>query len=439
MFDGVQRLSEAFIALYTAGNPLFQNWEAQISCCSNSQEPSIVMDFNLDNIVSVVSKGSVDTLLPELCRKMEKGLTDWTSFVRDQRSRHYYLNCYTAEQIIYLCSKLTQHNVTQIDDQVLMMLSFVKANCTALDLRRVRHTLQYELLTKPEEAIDVDHQAVVAPGSDLDQDMSSEWDSCSDFEDSAVQKFDSIWDAYMADMRNYLPHILDINSLGRLLELLANKASAGDGNLGIIKRQLPRGLAPGNPNLIVCPHSDVLTACISIYMSSEDQPLPTYDEVLLCNPSTPYEQVEIFLRRCLSTGHKEQKIYSLLYGDLLTYDVSSKVEDFFQRAKMQSRKDYKLVIICSSEREYAYVPSAFSQYRVHVIPQESLARLQHYLHRHFVVPEGRCSAAAEFKDRLCVGVVSSKRAGVGACTLPMLTVVRLGICTQLNISPPHLL
>lgn len=427
MFDGVQRLSEAFIALYAAGNPLFQNWEAQISCCLNSQEPSIVMDFHLDDVDSVVSKGSVDTLLPELCRKMEKGLRDWTGFVRDQRSLHYYLNCYTAEQIVYLCSKLTQQNVTHIEDQVLMMLSFVKANCTALDLRRVRHTLQYELLTKSEEAIEVEHQAVVVPGSDLDQDMSSDGDSHSGLEDSAVQKFDLIWDAYMADMKNFLPHILDINGLGRLLELLA-----GDGSLGIIKRQLPRGLAPGNPNLIVCPHNDVLTACISIYMSSEDQPLPTYDEVLLCDPSTPYEQVEIFLQRCLLTGHKGQKIYSLLYGDLLPYDVSSKVENFFQRAKMQSRKDYQLVIICSSEREYTYIPSAFSQYRVHVIPQESLARLQHYLHRHFVVPEGRCSAAAAFKDRLCVGVVSSKRAGVGACAFPKLTVIRLEICTQIN-------
>lgn len=429
MFDGVQRLSKAFIALYSAGNPLFQNWEAQISCCLNSQEPSIVMDFNLDNVDCVVSKGSVDTLLPEFCKKMEKGLTDWTGFVREQRLRHYYLNCYTAEQIVYLCSKLPQQSVTHTEDQVLMMLSFVKSNCTASDLRQVRHKFQYELLTKPDEVIDVEHQALVVPGSDLDQDMSSEWDGCSGSEDSAVEKFDLIWDAYMADMKNYLPHILDINSLGRLLELLANAASADDGDLGIIRRQLPRGLSPGNPNLIVCPHNDILTACISIYMSNEDQPLPTYDEVLLCNPSTPYEQVEIFLRRCLSTGHKGQKIYSLLYGDLLTYDVSSKVERFFQRAKMQSRKDYNLVIICSSEREYAYLPSAFSQYRVHVIPQESLARLQHYLHRHFVVPEDCCSAAATFKDRLCVGVVSSKRAGVGTCTFPMLTVVRLEICT----------
>ncbi|TNM97227.1 hypothetical protein fugu_015383 [Takifugu bimaculatus] len=397
VFDGVQRLCETFITLYTAGNPLVQHWEARIRCCLNSQEPSIVMDFHLDNVDSVVLEGSIDTQLTELCRKMEKGLKDWAGFVREQRLQYYYLNCYTAEQIVYLCSKLSQQNVSDVEDQVLMMLSLVKPDCTASDLRQVKHTLQYELLTKPEEENDV-----VEPENDLDPCV-----------DSAVQKFDQIWDAYMADMKNFLPHILDIKSLGRLLQLLADKASESDVTVGLVNRQLPKGLVPGNPNLIVCPHSDILTACLSIYMSSEDQPLPTYDEVLLCTPSTPYEQVEIFLRRCLSTGYKGQKIYSLLFGDLLTYDVSSKVEKFFQQMKMQSRKDYRLVIICSTEREHSYIPSAFSQNRVHVIPQESVERLRQYLHRHFVVPQNRSSAAAAFKDRLCVGVVSSQRAGVG--------------------------
>lgn len=239
----------------------------------------------------------------------------------------------------------------------------------------------------------------------------------------------------MKDLKNFLPHILDIKSLGRLLEILANKdereedeseEDISDDNIGnLIRRQLPKGLATGHPNLIVCPHDDVLTSCISIYMSSEDEALPTYDEVLLCNSSTPYEQVELFLRRCLCTGYRGQKIYSLLYGDLLTYDVSSKLENFFQRMKMQSRKDYRLVMICSSEREHAYLPSAFSQYRLHMIPQEPMAKIQWYLQKHFFVPADQCSAAAAFKDRLCVGVVSSKRAGVGVYILTVLSYFKL--------------
>ncbi|XP_040012185.1 E3 ubiquitin-protein ligase rnf213-alpha isoform X2 [Xiphias gladius] len=430
VFASVQRLAEAFIALYTAGNPLFRHWEAQINCCLSSNEPRIMMDFNLGSVLSaVILEGSIEEQLPELCRKMEKCLEYWMDFVDKQRSQHYYLNYYTAEQIVYLCSKLTQQNVTNVEDQVLMMLSFVKPNCTSSDLRQVWHALQYEFLTKPQERNeDIEFQTfVVVPKNDLgDPDFPSELDPLPSLVEQThgLQTFDLIWNAYMKNMKNFLTHILDIKSLGRLLEILANREDEreddeseediSDDNTGnFIKRHLPKGLVTGNPNLIVCPHDEVLTSCISIYMSSEGETLPTYDEVLLCNSSTPYEQVELFLRRCLSTGYRGQKIYSLLYGDLLTYDVSSKLENFFQRMKMQSRKDYRLVIICSSEREYAYLPTAFSQYKLHMVPQESLVSIQNFLHKHYIVPANQCSAAAAFKERLCVGVVSSKRAGVG--------------------------
>ncbi|XP_069558951.1 E3 ubiquitin-protein ligase rnf213-alpha [Brachyistius frenatus] len=429
VFDSVQRLAEAFIALYTAGNPLFRHWEVQIHCCSSSQQHSIMMDFNLDSVASVIVEGSIEEQLPELCRKMEKCLDYWMDFVDKQRSQHYYLNYYTAEQIVYLCSKLSQQKVASVEDQVLMMLSFIKPNCTSSDLREVWHALQYEIITKPQEQNeDIDFQTFVAvPGSELeDPDFTSELDPLPSHveQENGLRAFDHIWNAYMKDMKNFLLHILDIRSLGRLLEILADKTNVNeedesdvdisdDFGENFITRELPKGLAAGNPNLIVCPHDEVLTSCISIYMSSEDVNLPTYDEVLLCNSSTPYEHVELFLRRCLSSGYAGQKIYSLLYGDLLSYDVSSKVENFFQRMKMQSRKDYRLVIICSSEREHAYLPSAFSQYKLHMVPQETLAKIQMYLHKHYAVPEDQCSAAAAFKDRLCVGVVSSKRAGVG--------------------------
>uniref|UniRef100_A0A8K9WMH2 RING-type E3 ubiquitin transferase n=1 Tax=Oncorhynchus mykiss TaxID=8022 RepID=A0A8K9WMH2_ONCMY len=329
VFASVQRLAVAFIALFTAGNPLFRHWEANINCSSLSQDAGIIMDFNLGSVVSVIMvEGSIVEQLPELCRKMEKCLKYWNDFMDKQRSNNYYLNYYTAEQIVYLCCKLTQQNVSNLEDQVLMMLSFVKPNCTASDLRQ----------------------------------------TC------------------------LVEHI------------------SGSGN---IERLMPKGLAIGSPNLIVSPHDEILTSCISIYMSSKHEPLPTYDEVLLCNSSMPYEQVELFLRRCLTAGYRGEKIYTMLYGDQLSYEVSSKVESFFQRIKMQSRKDYRLVIICSSDREHAYLPSAFSQYRLHMVPQEPLSSIQRYLNKHYTVPSDQSSAAAVFKDRMFVGVVSSSRAGVG--------------------------
>ncbi|XP_020560953.1 E3 ubiquitin-protein ligase RNF213 isoform X3 [Oryzias latipes] len=426
VFASVQRLAEAFIALYTAGNPLFRNWEVHINCCVRGHEPSIIMDFNLHRAGSVIVEGSVEEQLPDLCRKMEKCLEYWMNFVDKQRFHYYYLNYYTAEQIVYLCRQLSQQNMSNVENQVLMMLSFIKPNCTSLDLRQIWHDLQYEILTKSQEQNeDIEFQTFAAvPETEIGiSEVMDEMNELHLKEAKGLQVFDQIWNAYMKNMKEFLPNIIDIKSLGRLLEILANKEdfqesdSEEDISVDVPKsftnRLLPKGLAAGNPNLIICPHNEVLTACISTYMSSADEELPTYDEVLLCNPSTPYEQVELFLRRCLSPGYRGQKIYSLLYGDLLTYDVSSKVEIFFQRMKMQSRKDYSLVIICSSEREHAYLPSAFSQYKLHMVPQEPLQNIQMYLQKHYAVPSDQSSAAAVFTDRLCVGVISSKRAGVG--------------------------
>uniref|UniRef100_A0A672YT28 RING-type E3 ubiquitin transferase n=1 Tax=Sphaeramia orbicularis TaxID=375764 RepID=A0A672YT28_9TELE len=399
VFDGAQRLAKAFIVLYTAGNPLFRCWEARIRCCINSNKPSITMDFNLDGGLSAVTvEGSVDEQLPELCRKMEKYLDDWMNFVEDQRSHHYYLNYYTAEQIVNLCTNLSQQKLISVSDQVLMLLSFIKPNCTAADLLEAQEELKILEMVPENEVASSDFTKELDPlPGHIDQ-------------ASGLQKFDLIWDTYMKNMESFLPHILDVQILGRLLEKLANKENS---KVTYIHRELPNGLALGKPNLVVCPHDEVLTSCISVYMCSKNQTLPTYDEVLLCNSTTSYEQVELFLRRCLSKGSRGQKIYTLLYGDLLTYDVSSKVEKFFQVMKMRSRQDYRLVIICSSEREHTYLPSAFSQYKLHMVPQEKLERIQTYLHQHYVVPETQPSAAAAFKDRKRVVVVSSKRAGVG--------------------------
>uniref|UniRef100_A0AAV2KEC8 Ring finger protein 213 n=1 Tax=Knipowitschia caucasica TaxID=637954 RepID=A0AAV2KEC8_KNICA len=55
----------------------------------------------------------------------------------------------------------------------------------------------------------------------------------------------------------------------------------------------------------------------------------------------------------------------------------------------------------------------FTWFKVHMVPQAPLTRVQEYLHEHYVVSEDQCSAAAAFKDRLCVGIVSSTRSGVG--------------------------
>ncbi|KAL1277475.1 hypothetical protein QQF64_024148 [Cirrhinus molitorella] len=425
VFSSVQRLGSVFIDLFVAGNPLFRHWEANINC--NSKGACIIMDFNLGNVVSVVMvEGDVTEQLLEVCKKMERCLCFWKDFMDKQRSTHYFLNYYTAEQVVYLCHQLAQSNVAAVEDQVLMMLSFIKPNCTTSDLRQAWHRLQYEVIKKgPEQNDDLDFQTFMEVPSMMENESMEELcplvdDLASQLEDAVGSKrLDVIWNAYMRNMNNILPDSLDVRRLGYLLDILANSPSEHkadslqDERTQYIQRELPNGMATGKPNLIICPSEEILMSCISIYMSSKDEPLPTYDEVLLCSASTPYEEVELFLRRCLSAGYRGKKIYTMLYVDQLSYEVSYKVEQFFQHQNAQSRNDYRLVLVCSSNREHAYLPSAFSQFRLHLIPQEPIISIQHYLVSHFTVPVDISSAAAVFKDRQSVGVVSSERSGVG--------------------------
>ncbi len=427
VFASVQRLGSVFIDLFVAGNPLFRNWEANINY--NSKEACIIMDFNLGNVVSVVMvEGDVTEQLPEVCKKMESCLCFWKDFMDKQRSQHYFLNYYTAEQVVYLCHQLAQGNVAAMEDQGLMMLSFIKPNCTTSDLRQAWHRLQYEVIKKgPEQNYDLDFQTFMEVPIMMENESTEEPCPLIDVMASQLgdaigsKKLDVIWNAYMQNMNNFLPDSLDVRRLGYLLEILANSPSehkadsSQDERTPYIQRELPNGMATGKPNLIICPSEEILISCISTYMSSKGQPLPTYDEVLLCSASTSYEEVELFLRRCLSAGYRGKKIYTMLYVDQLTYEVSYNVEQFFQHQSARSKNDYRLVLVCSSNREHAYLPSAFSQFRLHLIPQEPIVSIQRYLVRHFTVPADISSAAAVFKDRQCVGVVSSQRSGVGEC------------------------
>ncbi|XP_066519298.1 E3 ubiquitin-protein ligase rnf213-alpha-like [Hoplias malabaricus] len=418
VFDHVQRLATIFLDILSSGNPLFRLWEAKITCCdiiSNIDEvgPSgIIMDFNLSSIQDKVTvDGNAVEQLPELCKKMDRYLSDWMNFIEKQRSENYYLNYYTAEQIVYLCRQLSLKNLNEdLDDCTLMMLSFINPKSTTSTVWKLWNLIH------------ADSQNVDEVCS-LSEDIFNT--SMYDFSEKAIGliTLDRIWDTYVTDMKAFLPDTLDISSLGSLLDRLSINWTEDYedeeefieivAHERLIRRELPKGLVLSRPNLIICPTEEVLLSCISIYSASEYQPLPTFDEVLLCSGNTPYEHVELFLRRCLSGGYMGEKIYCLLYADLLSYDVSNAVEQLFHKLHSVSRKDYKLVIICSLDREHAYMPSAFSQFKLHMIPRESLEKIQVYLSRHYTVSSEQASAATVFKDKQSVGIVSSKRAGVG--------------------------
>ncbi|MGH0136482.1 UNVERIFIED_CONTAM: hypothetical protein FKN15_010117 [Acipenser sinensis] len=295
VFSNVHRLAVSFIDLYSAGNMLFRKWEANVYCSENNQA-GVIMDFHLNKTIEeIIVDGPVVEQLPEICRKMEKCLESWRVFMNEKRSQHYYLNYYTAEQIVFLCNKLSAADVDQLEDQqVMMMLSFIKPNCTATDVRKAWHQWNYDKLEKqPKKKQEVDLQSYI---NDIRMEVDTseinrqETYSIHDLpvvlsSAKAADKLDLVWNFYMRDMKHFLPHCLDIGTLGELLAILASMSKP-------VLRSLPPGLQDGRPNLIACPHSQVLTSSICVFMSSKEEQLPTYDEVLLCTAETTYEQVQ---------------------------------------------------------------------------------------------------------------------------------------------------
>ncbi|XP_013361468.1 PREDICTED: E3 ubiquitin-protein ligase RNF213 isoform X2 [Chinchilla lanigera] len=386
VFSGMQRLLQAFLNLYTAGNMLFRAWTAEVYCCPR-QGKSLHVDFGLELVTQLSEKGDVTTCLEALCRKMEHFLDRWKRFVMEKRAEHFYLNFYTAEQLVYLSTELRKSYPSKA---ALTMLSFIKSNCTTGDVLKATGRCNSEP--------SMYHVSTVM--TELSLQLNSEV--------SLETKLQFIMEQSLECPSAFLPGCLDLDALGLCLAQLARMVSI------TVERPLPHGLQVGQPNLILCGHSEVLLAALAIYMQAPDEPLPTFDEVLLCTPETTFEEVALLLRRCLTPGAQGHKIYSLLFADQLNYEVAYQVEALFHSLCTQChREDYQLVVVCDAAREHCCLPSAFSQHKALLTPQESLSDIQAYLEHHYKVPKLTLSAGSVFRDRMCVGIVTSERAGVG--------------------------
>lgn len=323
---------------------LFRSWLAHVYC-SPQRESCVLMDFSLGPIPVLEAQGNTAAVLPRLCKTMEGFLESWKSFMYEKRLRHFYLNYYTAEQLVYLCMELGQGKLSH---NALMMLSFLKHDCTEMDVLRASRN---KVPPSSRNAIS-DFRVMLDGGKDL------------------TAQLEHLWECYMSNMGSFLPNCLDIDTLGEWLKNLASWERKQ------VTRDFPQDLLRvGQPNLITCPRSEVLTSALAIYMNSPSQPLPTFDEVLLCTPQTTAEQVGLFLRRCLILCSGGEKIYTMLYADELSYDVSCRAEELFQRLQHYN-STYRLIILCNCEREHSYIPSVFSQYKVPLIPQRQLLEIQ---------------------------------------------------------------
>ncbi|XP_041429619.1 E3 ubiquitin-protein ligase RNF213 isoform X3 [Xenopus laevis] len=386
IFSNVQRLAKAYIDLCLSGDILFKTWEATIYC-SDEIDIAIRMKFKVTvtAIGEIGATGNIFELLPKICQTMEDILEKRQTFMDEKRSQHYFLNYYTAEQLVFLSQQIQKPDVSE---ELLVMLSFIKPECTKSDTQQALLAARRKGTSK---------LLATTNNSALFNFKKST---------NVQEKLQIAWKYSMDCMNNLFPGCLDINTLGRSLTELAKKENSP------VTRSLHPSLKPGCPNLVLCASSEILSSALAVYMQNLNQPLPSYDEVLLCSPKTTYEEVALFLRRCFTPGYSGKKIYSLLYAEDLSYDTAYRAEQLFYQLQKTKGLDYHLVIICDRERHHLHIPSTFSQYKVQVVPQRLFVEVQKYLLQHFTIDPNVVSAASVFKG-VSVGIVTSKRAGVG--------------------------
>ncbi|XDV44192.1 hypothetical protein PO909_012516 [Leuciscus waleckii] len=393
VFEGVQRMGHILLQLRTSGNMLFRNWGAQITC-NHQDQPCIQVSFSLLS-KCVEYRGEVTEELQKLCRSLEGFHKEWCSHLTKMRFQYYALNHYTSEQVVYLCEWINGVTIRRkpVPQHMWHLLTPIKSDCTLNEIREA-----FEKATETESMFQCD--------------TAEESDQNSEFGlpllHGGMECLEDLWQQFKENMSRFLSHHVDVETLGRFLSNLS------DMNQMHIKRKIPPIIQEGRPNLVQCSDAELISTTLSFYAESPQQPLPTTDEVLMCQEETTKEEVEIFLRRCLlqctANGHK--KIYTLVNPGSLTYDVSVALVEYFETHERCAGPHYRLVMVCPVNQD-RYIPSFFSNYKVQTGMNISAERMKNYIRHHFHIPSKLVTNSKVYPEQLSVWMIASERPAVG--------------------------
>ncbi|XP_063062070.1 E3 ubiquitin-protein ligase RNF213-like [Engraulis encrasicolus] len=232
------------------------------------------------------------------------------------------------------------------------------------------------------------------------------------------EKIVMLWNTYRNKLSGLVSDkFVDLDVLGEAMHHVFNSVTA------TVQRKLPIGLERGKPNLISCKDDEMVPLCLSMY-KDDDQPLPSFDEILICTTDTTAEEVELMLRRALqsqtSGGH--MKIFSFLNAEKLNHEVSRKLESFFYKlSKTQDSSEpgkYMLIIFCDIKAQHSYVATAFDNYK-RTLPEtpnrnqeiKKYLKCQHQMHSEDGTEFEKLDAFRNFPER--IKLVYSDNAGMG--------------------------
>ncbi|XP_049326804.1 E3 ubiquitin-protein ligase rnf213-alpha-like [Astyanax mexicanus] len=224
------------------------------------------------------------------------------------------------------------------------------------------------------------------------------------------EKIVMLWKIYHNKLSGFVSDkFVDLDVLGEMMNHLVKSAEEFT-----VKRKLPFNLEGGKPYLISCKDAEILPLCLSLYKDNE-QPLPSFDEILICTPETTIEEVELILRRAMQPGSSHEKIYSLVKADKLNHDVSRKFESIFYKlnknAGNTNSSNYRLIIFCDSKAHQSYVATAFDLFKTTISenPNRNEEIKQYLRHKHQTPSGAESSEQFQLRTKL----IFSDQAGMG--------------------------
>ncbi|KYO41916.1 E3 ubiquitin-protein ligase RNF213 [Alligator mississippiensis] len=157
ILEKIRMVGKLYLELLEVGNILFIDWKAQVDC-GHKHNINIYVEFGISGVLVQSNRPFLEEL-SGICRAMERCLGEWKKYLETQRNNYYHLNMFTARQLFYLCSKLATANKTEVDLQVLNLLSVFKHDITVEDIRDALN----KALETPSESISMageDEQSV---------------------------------------------------------------------------------------------------------------------------------------------------------------------------------------------------------------------------------------------------------------------------------------
>jgi hypothetical protein len=143
-------------------------------------------------------------------------------------------------------------------------------------------------------------------------------------------------------------------------------------------------LRVGQPHLLVVSPEQVLKAALSLYMEDSDLPMPTLEEILICNQDTTIEEVNLLWQRAIYGDPEFRKIFCLVHAEKLSYQTANKALRLLTEIIQAKSSGYRLVIICSSHDEgMSPIISQLRPYRrTYAVPTD-VRQYQQYLMNKF--------------------------------------------------------